>query len=808
MKKIKRFLFVLILGIVLLDAINYNHVNAATVSEAMNWCESLLGKKVGSGQCVALIQNYYEYLGKSKVSGNACDYATNALPSGWSRVKGGTPQTGDILVYVGAKYGHVAIYAGGTTSYHQNMSGQYVEKKTNWAYNKSWYSRAEGGTKSYWGYIRPAFDNNPEPTPSPITTTPSIWKDRDNYTVGDAVKFTWNRVDHATGYWFVVWYKGEQIVTTQVSGSSEYTLYNLREGDYTAFITAYNDTNSKENSISLSVRYPDGYEAISNGKYQICSALDNSSVVSIASASQNDEANALLYANEHHTNQIFNFENLGNGYYKIIAEHSGKSLDVYNNENKSGANVQQYSWNNNENQQWVIREAGDGYFYIISKGNGLYLDVYEGVAKNDANIDTYSGHGGTSEKWSLIPCLEGTKEIEDGAYRIQSALDSSYGLNVAGGSKADEANVQLGLVEDYYQVTFCEDGSYKIINVNSQKSLDAYSSDSMKGKKKGTNVQQFYVNGNDNQKWIIKSAGNGQYYVICKSNGLYLDVYGGKKQDGANIDLWVGNGNTCQKWIFVPAKKDLSSCDVSLSKDTYFYDGKEKTPDVTIKNGEVTLEKDSDYSVSYADNINAGTATVTITGIGKYTGKITKQFKINKVSQNLIITIDKTNISIGENVQIKADGQGQIIYESSAEDKVTVSSDGMITGKQAGEAIITVTASGTQNYNSATKKLTINVQNHKWDANEPTLSLVEKNGILVAAVSNMAHVTEYGFVYGKQTDVTLETPGRTRITYSELDADGSYFFDATELTGCMIKAYVVYTDENGSRQVIYSDLIS
>ena len=63
--------------------------------------------------------------------------------------------------------------------------------------------------------------------PDPITTTPSIWKNSDSYTVGDMVKFTWNSVDHATGYWFVVWYKGEQIVTTQVSGSSEYTLYNL-----------------------------------------------------------------------------------------------------------------------------------------------------------------------------------------------------------------------------------------------------------------------------------------------------------------------------------------------------------------------------------------------------------------------------------------------------------------------------------------------------------------------------------------------------------------------------------------------------
>ena len=130
---------------------------AGNAASALSWCQSKVGQKVGSGQCVALINAYYQQLGVSAVSGNAKDYATNALPSGWTRVKGGVPQPGDILVYTGAKYGHVAIYGGGTTVYHQNWNGKYVEKMTNWSYNKSWYSTAEGGTKSYWGYIRPRF---------------------------------------------------------------------------------------------------------------------------------------------------------------------------------------------------------------------------------------------------------------------------------------------------------------------------------------------------------------------------------------------------------------------------------------------------------------------------------------------------------------------------------------------------------------------------------------------------------------------------------------------------------------------------
>lgn len=133
-----------------------------TVEEAMAWCESNIKQKVGSGQCVAFIKAYYAYLGViDNSTGDAKDYATKKekVPKGWERVEGGVPEPGDILVYTGAKYGHVAIYAGGTTSYHQNISGEYVEKITNWKYNKSWYSEREGGTKTYWGYIRPDFNS-------------------------------------------------------------------------------------------------------------------------------------------------------------------------------------------------------------------------------------------------------------------------------------------------------------------------------------------------------------------------------------------------------------------------------------------------------------------------------------------------------------------------------------------------------------------------------------------------------------------------------------------------------------------------
>ena len=408
------------------------------------------------------------------------------------------------------------------------------------------------------------------PVPNTVTTTPSIWKNSDSYTVGNSATLTWNSVDNATGYWFSVWYKGEQIVTTQVSGNSEYTLNNLGEGEYTAYITAYNDSSSKQGSVTFRVNYVSGEQTIPNGRYQICSALDNSSVISISGASTDDEANVLLYANERHDNQYFDFEYLGNGYYKITAKHSGKVLDVYWEKMEAGANVQQYYWNNGDNQQWVVKDAGDGYFYIISKSNSLYMDVYGGVASNDVNIDTYTGHGGTSEKWKLIPA--GEQSVADGKYQICTALDDSSVISISEASKDACANALLYANENHknqvFNFEYQGDGYYKIIARHSGMALDVYNSE----QSSGANVEQYPWKNSDNQKWVVKPAGDGYYYIVSKGNGLYLDVYGGVAVNDANIDTYFGHGGASEKWHLIPVNEPenlltVKGCSVSLKEN-------------------------------------------------------------------------------------------------------------------------------------------------------------------------------------------------------------------------------------------------
>ncbi|MBR4513879.1 MAG: hypothetical protein IKO61_03210 [Lachnospiraceae bacterium] len=76
---------------------------------------------------------------------------------------------------------------------------------------------------------------------------------------------------------------------------------------------------------------------------------------------------------------------------------------------------------------------------------------------------------------------------------------------------------------------------------------------------------------------------------------------------------------------------------------TSAYTGKAITPAVTVKLDGKTLKKGTDYDVTYANNTKAGTATVTITGKGDYSGTITKKFLIKKINFKYRAYVQKKN---------------------------------------------------------------------------------------------------------------------------------------------------------------------
>lgn len=169
----------------------------------------------------------------------------------------------------------------------------------------------------------------------------------------------------------------------------------------------------------------------------------------------------------------------------------------------------------------------------------------------------------------------------------------------------------------------------------------------------------------------------------------------------------TGDYTGTQTLKFKIAAKAISAADVSAI-GAVTYSGTAQKPAVTVKG----LKADTDYTVAYSNNINAGTAAVTITGKGNYTGNVTKSFTINKkdvkiTASNVTKTVGAKAFSLGA----KADNKGALSYSSSNKKVATVSSSGKVTLKKnaIGKTVITITAKETANYKKAAKKVTITV---------------------------------------------------------------------------------------------------
>ena len=75
---------------------------------------------------------------------------------------------------------------------------------------------------------------------------------------------------------------------------------------------------------------------------------------------------------------------------------------------------------------------------------------------------------------------------------------------------------------------------------------------------------------------------------------------------------------------FVISTSSIVGREIILSENTFTYSGKQIIPEASIEN----LVKDIDYKLTYANNINAGTATITATGINDYKGNTSTTFNI------------------------------------------------------------------------------------------------------------------------------------------------------------------------------------
>lgn len=246
----------------------------------------------------------------------------------------------------------------------------------------------------------------------------------------------------------------------------------------------------------------------------------------------------------------------------------------------------------------------------------------------------------------------------------------------------------------------------------------------------------------------------------------------------------------------------FSDATVEVQNKKLVYNAKAQEPPVTVKLGSEELEENVDYTVCYSDNIEVGTATVTITGIGKYNGTHTSKFEIVKADPD-----------IGEVTY----ADEKVIYTSTlCEDVLLQRSDARIEGTLLLDATeftegkkayaYTFTPKDTKNYNIVTGTITLEVRADELLKIQITGKMQKRQYVYGDDIDLSGLTVKAHYASGREVDVTekvtVESPkaGDTQlqISYCNNGVTKSECVDGITVTKKIIDLSGLYWDTTQS----------
>lgn len=243
-------------------------------------------------------------------------------------------------------------------------------------------------------------------------------------------------------------------------------------------------------------------------------------------------------------------------------------------------------------------------------------------------------------KKELSPIKEKEQFLEDGIYVISSAMNSDIALDIEGNSIETGANVEIWKKNfqnnQRFRTTYLGDGYYKMEIVSSGKYLSGTSSNA----KNEDNVIQSIYQDLDTQKWFLKEAGDGYYYIISKASSLYLDIHGANSEWGTNVELYEGKEGENQKFKFhkinmIQGKKTVEEKIYNISSGISF----NKVIDIH------RASKEDGANVEIFDRNNQANQKFKL----QYDGQ--GYYKIVATNSGKVLTVYKSLITVGTNVE-------------------------------------------------------------------------------------------------------------------------------------------------------------
>lgn len=510
----------------------------------------------------------------------------------------------------------------------------------------------------------------------------------------------------------------EQIYTVQkIADVSKYLANDVGNGFYAYIVNTDSGLRLTNNNNNVTVNSSNNnsnqiwkFEKQSDNSYLIRSAY-NDMCLDVENGKNDDATNIQIYEDNGTDSQRWFLHQNFSSEYSINSALGNSAVDIHTSGGtiSNGANVQLYHMTGAYEQRYTIQKISnvnqiisadlgtDFYAYITNPSTGYKL------TNSSTNVTVNSSNNSPYQIWRF-------EKQSDNRYLVRSVWDNKC-LDAQGGKYADNTNVQV--YQDNGQTPqrwyFCKkaDNAYTMKTALGDTVLDAHTNGGVIDN--GANIQLYHPNGTEAQLYKVDKIGtkaissctitiNPTSYTYDETakqpsitvkdgsttltNGTHYSVsYSGNVNAGTGTVTVTGKGyytGTATR-TYTINQKSLSNTNITISLTSYTYDGTAKQPSVTVKDGNTTLTNGTHYIVEYANNVNAGTATVTIKGKGNYSGSVTEEFVINPKSiSGAKVTLDKNYfvydgtpktpaVSVTDGTQVlSADKDYEVTYESNA----------------------------------------------------------------------------------------------------------------------------------------------
>ena len=307
--------------------------------------------------------------------------------------------------------------------------------------------------------------------------------------------------------------------------------------------------------------------------------------------------------------------------------------------------------------------------------------------------------------------------------------------------------------------------------------------------------------------WIVGTVSGQWYAAMAKARrrtpGVDLLDKVTLTPVGGQTNQWTFTMQRANAEISCTYRKLLTHADISVSiEEECTYTGQPQTPEVIVKDGETELVLNTDFTVSYSNNIYASEATATITGIGNYAGTVSEHFTINKAKAFVMFGMpyqfERTYGDPNFTILPEVEGDGVLTYRSGNQDIATVDEEtGEVTIVSAGVVRIWAAISDGANYVGEKDWYQLTI--HPKELETSMVAAMAEQAYTGAAVTPGFVITFNDMRLVEGTDYTVEYADNTEIGTATATITGTGNYTGTltkEFTIAMAKLTLDETEDN------------